>query len=182
MSSARFKVQRLVFPTMERLDLLALAFYLSGGRIKGLTRLHKIVFLLQEEFGLRGYEFTPSKYGPWSRDLAEDVERLIGEGLIGVEEFSDPVYSFMQENPAKLLVASHSLLERGRAVFERMYLENKLLALEMRRRVRSYSAVPITYLLAYVYKKYPSYASNSVIRERVESWKRVYELKTTGRR
>jgi hypothetical protein len=163
------------------LDLLALALYLSGGRVKGLTRLHKVVFLLQEEFGLEGYEFTPSKYGPWSRGLAEDVERLAKEGLIRVEEFNDLVYSFMQENPAKLLVASDSLLEHGREVFERVYAENRLLALEMRRRVRSYSRVPVTYLPAYVYKKYPSYASNSVIRGKVESWKRVYEMRSAGK-
>jgi uncharacterized protein YwgA len=163
-------------------DLLALVFYLSGGRIRGLTRLHKIVFLLQEEFGLEGYEFTPSRYGPWSRGLAEDVERLAKEGLIKVEEFNDLVYSFMQENPAKLLVASDSLLEHGREVFQRIYADNRLLALEMRRRVISYSRAPITYLLAYVYKKYPSYASNSVIREKVESWKKIYQRKSTIRR
>jgi uncharacterized protein YwgA len=160
-------------------DLLALVFYLSGGRIRGLTRLHKIIFLLQEEFGLEGYEFTPSKYGPWSRGLGEDIERLTKEGLIKVEEFKDLVYSFMQENPAKLLVASDSLLDHGREVFQKIYAENRLLALEMRRRVMSYSKAPITYLLAYVYKKYPFYASNSVIREKVESWKKIYQMKST---
>ena len=147
---------------MKGSDLLALVFYLSGGRIRGLTRLHKIVFLLQEEFGLEGYEYTPSKYGPWSRGLGENVEKLAKEGLIKVEEFKDLVYSFMQENPAKLLVASDSLLKHGREIFERIYAENRLLALEMRRRVMSYSRIPITYLLAYVYKKYPSYALNSL--------------------
>lgn len=159
--------------------MLALVFYLSGGRIRGLTRLHKIIFLLQEEFGLEGYEFTPSKYGPWSRGLGEDIERLTKEGLIKVEEFKDLVYSFMQENPAKLLVASDSLLDHGREVFQKIYAENRLLALEMRRRVMSYSKAPITYLLAYVYKKYPFYASNSVIREKVESWKKIYQMKST---
>lgn len=164
---------------MKGSDLLALVFYLSGSRIRGLTRLHKIVFLLQEEFGLEGYEFTPSKYGPWSRGLGEDVERLTKEGLIKVEEFKDLVYSFMQENPAKLLVASDNLLDLGREVFQKIYAENRLLALEMRRRVMSYSKAPITYLLAYVYKKYPSYASNSVIGEKVESWKKIYQMKST---
>ena len=141
--------------------MLALVFYLSGGKIKGLTKLHKVVFLLQEEFGLEGYEFTPSRYGPWSRRLAEDVEMLAKEGLIRVEEFNDLVYSFMQESPAKVLVASDSMLEHGREVFERIYGGNRLLALQMRRRVISYSKAPITYLLAYVYKKYPSYTSLS---------------------
>jgi uncharacterized protein YwgA len=99
-------------------DLLALVFYLYGGRIKGVTRLNKIVFLLQEEFGLNGYNFSASKYGPWSGELADSIDGLEKEGLIKIEEFSDPIYSFIQENPAKIITASGSLMERGRRVFE----------------------------------------------------------------
>jgi len=82
-----------------------------------------------------------------------------------VEEFSDPVYSFLQESPAKLLVASGALLERGRRVFKSLRARDRLLAAELLRRVRSYSSVPITYLLAYVCKKYPSCVASSVARE-----------------
>jgi hypothetical protein len=51
------------------------------------------------------------------------------------------------------------------------------LAAEMRRKVRSYNSAPITYLLTYVYMKFPSFASNSVIREKVEGWRRMYRMK-----
>jgi hypothetical protein len=105
--------------------------------------LRKIVFLVQGEFWLRGYGFAP-----WSSGLAEDAARLVGEGLLRVEEFSDPLYGFLQESPAKLLVASKALLERGRSVFESLRARDRLLAAELLRRVRSYSSVPITYLLA----------------------------------
>jgi hypothetical protein len=89
----------------------------------------------------------------------------VGEGLLRVEEFSDPVYSFLQESPAKLLVASGALLERGRRVFKSLRARDRLLAAELLRRVRSYCSVPITYLLAYVCKKYPSCVASSVARE-----------------
>jgi hypothetical protein len=158
-------------------DLLALVFYLCGGRIRGVTRLNKIVFLLQEEFGLNGYNFSASKYGPWSGELADSIDELEKKGLVKIEEFSDPIYSFMQENPAKILTASDSLMERGRRIFEDISARNKIIAAEMRRRIRSYNSVPITYLLAYVYMKFPSFALNSAIRERVESWGRMYKLK-----
>jgi uncharacterized protein YwgA len=121
-------------------DLLALVFYLCDGRVRGVTRLNKIVFLLQEEFGLNGYSFSASKYGPWSGELEK-------EGLIKIKEFSDPIYSLIQENPAKIITASDSLMERGRRVFEDISAKNKIIAAEMRRRIRSYNSVPITYCL-----------------------------------
>ena len=157
-------------------DLLALVFYLCGGRIKGVTRLNKIVFLLQEEFGLNGYSFSASKYGPWSGELADSIDELEKKGLVKIEEFSDPIYSFMQENPAKIITASDSLMGRGRRVFEDISAKNKTIGAEMRRRVRSYNSVPITYLLAYVYMKFPSFALNSAIRERVKSRRRILNV------
>jgi len=162
---------------LMNVDLLALVFYLCDGRIRGVTRLNKIVFLLQEEFGLNGYNFSASKYGPWSSELADSIDELEREGLIKIEEFSDPIYSFMQENPAKIITASAALMERGKKIFEEISAKNRILAAEMRRKVRSYNSAPITYLLTYVYMKFPSFASNSAIREKVEGWRRMYRLK-----
>ena len=82
-----------------------------------------------------------------------------------MEEFSDPLYGFLQESPAKLLVASKALLERGKGVFEGLRAGGGLSAAELLRGVRSYSSVPITYLPAYVYKVYPSCAAGGVARE-----------------
>ena len=147
-------------------DLLALVLYLCGGKVKGITRLNKIVFLLQEEFGLNGYNFSASKYGPWSTKLVDSINELEREGLIRIEEFRDPIYSFMQENPAKIIIASEALMEQGRKVYESYAVKNRILAAEMRRRARSYNSVPITYLLAYVYMKFPCFALNSMIRNK----------------
>lgn len=62
--------------------------------------------------------------------MAEDGARLVGEGLLRVEEFSDPLYGFLQESPAKLLVASKALLEWGKGVFESLRAKDRLLAAE----------------------------------------------------
>jgi len=154
-------------------ELLALLFYLAGGVIRGATRLQKIVFLVQRELGLGGFKFTASKYGPWSKELEELVLELAKRGEVTIEEhlFGEP-----QERPAKVYKASEPLIEQGREIFRNLLRSNPALALMLHSRVRVYATLPITYLLAYVYKKYPEYSIQSIIMERVREWQKHYRL------
>lgn len=154
-------------------DLLAMLFYLADGAIVGATRLQKIVFLVQQEFGLGNFKFTASKYGPWSRELEELIQKLVDLGEINVEELKQEE---LQERPARVFRASKTFLERGKEVFRRLFEQSPGLALVLRTRVRIYVSMPITYLLAYVYRKYPEYTVQSIIRERVEEWQKYYGL------
>jgi len=74
---------------VENLKLLATAFYLAGGRIKGATQLHKLVFLIQEEVGLGRFQFQPSKYGLSSPDLEKLIGELEARGRLKTEEVED---------------------------------------------------------------------------------------------
>ena len=49
---------------LSKLETLAVILYLTGGTIRGLTRLHKVAFLIQQEIGIGRFNFKPSKYGP----------------------------------------------------------------------------------------------------------------------
>jgi len=157
-------------------ELVALIFYLSNGRIRGLTRLNKIIFLLQDEFKLDNFSFVAFKYGPWSKELDSLVNSLTKRGLIKIEKTYDLAYSFLQEKPVKILIASSQFLKIGKEVFEEIRRKDFVLATLLKRRVLSYSTVPITYLLAYIYSKYPSFMTNSIIKERIKAWKKFYGL------
>ena len=51
--------------------------------IRGRTRLQKIVFILRSKFGkFRDYYYSFHYFGPFSRELAADLEDLRIEGLI----------------------------------------------------------------------------------------------------
>lgn len=66
----------------------------GGEPVRGRTRFQKMMFLLREEMGKMGkggsveLGFVPHHYGPYSRHLQDDIEALIGEGLI--EEKGEP--------------------------------------------------------------------------------------------
>jgi len=67
--------------------LMLLADYL--GEIRGRKRFQKIVFLLQEKFGVDStYRFTSYLYGPYSSQLQNDIDtlgriQLLNEGKDG---------------------------------------------------------------------------------------------------
>ena len=166
----------MVVQIIDKAFLLAMLFYLAGGSIKGVTRLHKIVFLIQAEVGIGDFAFEPSKYGPYSQELDSMLRNLVSEGLVAVDEVFDPVYDLLKENPAKILRASLEFLKTG----EREYLElrekDPAKAIKLKLKVKAYSSMPITYLLAYIYKKYPEYSVMSIIKEKVELWRKYYGL------
>ena len=54
-----------------------------GTAVKGRTMMQKIVFILRSKFGkFHDYLYTIHYYGPFSRDLADALDRLRLQGLI----------------------------------------------------------------------------------------------------
>lgn len=59
--------------------------YYSGGELKNKHRLHKLLFLLQEErMDPSIYSFTKYDYGPYSKQINREVENLVDKELIFV--------------------------------------------------------------------------------------------------
>lgn len=80
--------------TIGRKDLLLLLIGLSSDglptdQVNGVTRLQKLLFLLQEEAGLHpsgeDFEFTAWKAGPYSSKLYDDIDFLENLGLLESE-------------------------------------------------------------------------------------------------
>lgn len=64
--------------------------------VRGRTRFQKMMFLLWKRMdgkgmdGPSGLGFVPHHYGPYSRQLQDDIDGLIGEGLVEEEVVEGP--------------------------------------------------------------------------------------------
>jgi len=73
----------------KRLIPLALARVGDENPIEGRTRLQKMVFVIQQELSQtedysedRFYEYFAYDYGPFSKELAEDIDEMIDADLL----------------------------------------------------------------------------------------------------
>ena len=168
-------------PRAEPLDnreLVAAIMYLAGGRVRGSTRLQKTVFLVQRALGLGSLRFEPRRYGPWSRELEELLRELEERGLLKVRaEAPDLASEFFREAPSRVYEASRELIEEGERAYARLAKAEPLKALQLKRLVAAALAAPLSYLVAYVYAKYPEMTARSSIHDKVRGWMKLYGLR-----
>jgi hypothetical protein len=168
-------------PRAEPLDnreLVAVIMYLAGGRVRSSTRLQKTVFLVQRALGLGSLRFEPWRYGPWSRELEELLRELEGRGLLKVRaEAPDLASEFFREAPSRVYEASRELIEEGERAYARLAKAEPLKALQLKRLVAAALAAPLSYLVAYVYAKYPEMTASSSINDKVREWMKLYGLR-----
>lgn len=132
--------------------------------VEGRTRLQKMVFLLQKELEKRGkskligleYEFIPYDYGPFSKELYDDMDTMIDQEF--VEDTEEPLssgkvkYVYEIKNAGEELVDSQS--EEGQEVTEILELAEEI--------KMEYNNELLSDLIEYVYSEYPDYAERSV--------------------
>ena len=140
---------------LKRMMWPLLALYVVG-EIRGKTKLQKLVFLLDKELNIikdQGYNFVPYKYGPFSKELIEDVEMLILTGLV---ETKEEVKEF---NGEEVTIVSYRLSERGKNIARQIY--DKLTYEEKRRinKLKEYNAMSARTLTEYVHRRYPEYVA-----------------------
>jgi type I restriction enzyme, S subunit len=119
-----------------------------------ITSLMKYVFLLQKE-GTTGqalYHFVPYKYGPFARELYQDLEALAADGFITVTE-TDEERTEIAIVPSKETMVQRSVAE----------LPEDLQA-DIAAVVEQYGDLAHHDLLATVYQKFPAYATKSRLR------------------
>ena len=120
------------------------------------TRFQKTVFLVQKELGRElGYKFVPYYFGPFSKELQDDVYKLKRQGLVDVEE-----------------MAVEDLITGALVGFKKVYkITDKAPAVELDEELKNFVTeklkVPLHDLLRYVYVKYPEYTAVSLIKDRV---------------
>ncbi len=168
---------------LDRQDVvLLLLSALSGpsGKkpVASVTRLEKMVFLLQKETAFSGkdriheFKFEPWKFGPFSREIYEDLDLLASLDLVEAKVQELPSYAEYTEQgrlidseaDEPVVQKAFSLTERGRRVAEKLkaLLSERDWA-EIAQLKRRFEKVPLTRLIQYVYQKYPETTSKSVL-------------------
>lgn len=178
-------------------DYLLLLLYLNNQEpIKGAVRLTKMMFLFQEQIAgalkKKGLEsdklpdFIPYNYGPFSKDVYEQIELFAGIGFVEITnlnaeeemsevddiaeaEFIDECYQDENELKTGNNFWEYRITEMGKGFVEKELLpdlteEQKELLQAFKRKI---TEIPIKQLLYYVYKNYPDFTAKSLIKGEV---------------
>jgi len=180
---------------LSRAQLLMLLLAAPGSRgqeaepIQGTTRLQKLMFLLEHEAGLQttkgpDLDFTAYKFGPVSKELYDDLEKLENLGFLQSDPVSAPSeaeldeYGFAfddlmgeekQESRESLEEKKYRLTPKGvEWLRARTDPSQDADVLDRIRRLKGkYGGLSLQDLLHYVYTKYPEMTTASEIKNRV---------------
>jgi uncharacterized protein YwgA len=184
--------------SVGRRDLLLLLLCVSGQRasnegVGGITRLQKLLFLLEKEEQVtpngEGFTFEAYKAGPYSPRLYDDLEFLENLGLIGkqvtaegteeeateidftFEDLIEPENERDDPGPAPDAYEEHRfyLTPEGMQKVQQLLADDayKPLVNSISRIKSRYGQYSLNDLLYYVYTKYPEMATESEIKEKV---------------
>jgi len=123
----------------------------SGGCFESATKLQKIAFLSIYENGLEVFtEFTWHHYGPFSRELQEEVNELAKENLVNDESISRVSYLGNRYAVQRLTLTPEGK-ELAKNIVANMTSKNKQALLET---IDKYCNRHLSQILQYVYSAY----------------------------
>lgn len=149
---------------MPRRQLLPLALAYADNQepVHGRTRLQKMVFLMQQEledegFDLTGrnqYQFMAYDYGPFSKTLYDDIDRLKDQHLIHENE---------EEFDGDKVIYEYKIEQDGIQSLEERLTDDQVQQLvEKAQEIKEqFNEMPLQKLIDKVYSQYPNYAKNS---------------------
>lgn len=158
----------------------------SPGEIKGVTRLEKLIFLLERETNSKEWlqedaKFEPYNFGPFSQRVYQAVDLLASAQLI--EDSDSPASDDLDtwETRSKIgfdeggergrdpyVTRDFKLTPRGWKYFRALESELPSGALtEVSDFKRQFAFLPLRQLVRYVYLRYESFTTKSIIRDAV---------------
>ncbi len=164
------------------IDILLLLLQTKEGEvIRGITRIMKLLFLLEKETGCDRYcpdyyQFTPYKLGPFSPKVYEDLKLLIELGFVRRQDLDKDGIPLIHPDDLKIdegfrfneVTTIYTLTELGREYAEKLAKGLKPEVIEGIRQIRTrFAAMPLKELLGYVYQRYPEYTTQSEILEKL---------------
>lgn len=148
------------------------------GRIEGVTRLEKLVFLVEKERApawlTEDAGFFPHNFGPFSAKIYTAVDTLAAAGL--VEDSGSLAQSTEDAWETEHVIGERPSDPYATRIFEltptgQRYYEALLRELppsvpdELRLFKKQYAGLPLRQLIRYVYERYPDYTDKSIIRD-----------------
>ncbi|WP_449407577.1 hypothetical protein [Microbacterium maritypicum] len=149
------------------------------GEIRGVTRLEKLVFLLEQETDAANAmtetaEYRAHHYGPFSQKVYQALEVLRAAGLIqdsaqaSATNEDQSEYARVAGNdaaPAPYSTRDFRLTEDGRNYYRALVAELPLGVVESAEHLRKqFAGWPLRRLIRYVYERYDEFTTNSRIR------------------
>lgn len=122
------------------------------------TRIQKTVFLVEKELKLDlGYNFIPFYFGPFSKELQDDIYKLKELGYVRIMEEQ------VEDLISGIIVGFKKIYE----ISDNVMLDLSSLDKNFVDFVTEKLKMPLNSLLKYVYMKYPEYTVNSLIRDKI---------------
>jgi uncharacterized protein YwgA len=177
------------------LDALLMLLYApendkDSSPIAGITRLDKLMFILSKTSEFEAlfegdYKFIPYNFGPFATELLDDLEALVEEGIIkrskstATHEASETRDAEVVDEETGELPDSeinwdmysydiYSLSDKGKEIAARIF--SSAASVQQKRIVETkgvFNKMPLSSLLRYVYEKFPDYAEESSIKDKV---------------
>ncbi len=141
--------------------LLPLLLLVSGEKrpIVGRTRFQKLIFLAMNKYSEHWYSFIPYNYGPYSKELQQDIDVLIEKGLINEEQES------LEDDR---IIYSYSATIDGLLFFNKLQTDVELheriynIISELAETKKKYQSLPLDELIHLVYNMYPEFTGKSI--------------------
>jgi hypothetical protein len=158
----------------------------APGEIRGVTRLEKLIFLLEKETSSDKWldedaGFEAYNFGPFSQKVYQAVDMLSAAGLVKDSGSPAPDDSDTWEerngiddlSPDPYTTRDFELTERGWRYFEALRTELPAGALEeLETFKKRFAPLPLRQLVRYVYQRYDEFTQNSIIRDDILGIKR----------
>lgn len=152
-------------------------------RLEGITRLEKLIFLLQQETDYSELltedpEFRPFNFGPFSARVYKAVNYLSAYGLIEdsaeIAQSDEDMWEqlrVIEDGPSDPYATRiFTLTEDGKKYYQSLVSELEEHGHdigEMAQFKQRFASLPLRQLIRYVYNKYPDTTSQSLIRDEV---------------
>ncbi len=150
-------------------------------QLSGVTRLEKLVFLIEHETTLpdllvEDADFTPYNFGPFSAIVYKAVDALVSYGLLddsesttkSVEDSWEQVWVLGVDRPDRYATRDFRLTEKGRRYYEALIRDiPKRYIRELSELKDQFGSIPLRQLIRYVYLRYPNMTEKSLIRDEV---------------
>jgi hypothetical protein len=170
---------------LETDDAIVLVLGAPGGKerkgyLEGVTRLEKLIFLLERETPVRDWmtekaDFSSYRFGPFSSKVYEAADTLAAAGLIrdsasratDVEDRWESVTALMDERDVDpYTTRTFELTDRGAkyygALLKELPPEAEDVLASFKKR---FGRLPLRQLVRYVYERYPEFTDKSEIRD-----------------